>query len=199
MWRRKDDFCHHHNHHYQHHHRRQRHTSGESARTNHSSTTAASTVSLEVFAEDEHQVERYLNGTAAKHLADLRQEEKNLLAEIYDLEQQENKSNIKSSASLQQPQQELVEEEEDDELLEFQRIEREIKLSELRKCLRVIQKQIERQQQQTASSISSPCPTSLRSPPQYQQQLQFANMTDSMLEECRLDAAQQITLLDEQL
>lgn len=81
--------------------------------------------------DDVHQVERFLNGTNTKHLNNLKQEESVLLNEIVELESE-------PSADTGDANEEI-----DEELLEFQRFEREIKLSELRRCLKIVQKQIQ--------------------------------------------------------
>ncbi|KAJ6220545.1 hypothetical protein RDWZM_006357 [Blomia tropicalis] len=194
---------HHHNHHYQH-HRRNRNPSGGAESTNSTiiqgSLTPTTTVSTtEAFEEDEQQVERFLNGTNIKHFNDLKTEESNLLKEIELLELEQSETEIKcrlnsQKESLQKSSNNIDNDDDDDEeLLEFQRIECEIKLSELRKCLLVIQKQIENYRKKLDIEV---CEDQLSINRPICSSLLFANMTDSMLEECRLDAEQQINLDD---
>lgn len=82
--------------------------------------------------DDVHQVELFLNGNNQKHLQTLEQEEIGLLREIEELYTEQNDSI--DGLNL---------EDFDEELAEFQRIEREIKISELEKCLNLVRKQME--------------------------------------------------------
>lgn len=177
----------HHQHHFNHHSLNHSHYHHQQSNSrNLSSSLSSGTTSTEF-----ETVERYLNGTDYKHLATLKDEESLLLREIFDLER-EQPGIVKKSDS---------DEEVDEELLEFQRIEREIKLSELRKCLQIIQKQIENfkrkldldELEETRKQLEEFDKVHRNS-----QLNQFTNMTDSMIEECRLDAAQQINLDSEQ-
>lgn len=201
----------HHNHHFQHHRpHRHRHHSGESCSKNSSSaaSTSGGTTASECspLDEDLDQVERYLNGTTAKHHQTLVGEEANLRKEIAELEREQANPKPTSPKSSHngvhgptETDLDVEDEEDDEELLEFQAIEREIKLSELRKCLETIQKRIEVcRRQMKVEAEEKNHQAQARRPNLNSAVLEFANMTDSMLEECRQDAAAQVNLLEEE-
>lgn len=124
----------HHQHHFNHHNQLVNHYP-ESRKSPSLSFKSSRTVSPlfpnSTNLDDVHQVERFLNGTNTKHLNTLKQEESVLLKEIVELESE-------PAADINDTNEEI-----DEELLEFQRFEREIKLSELRRCLKIVQKQIQ--------------------------------------------------------
>ena len=143
-------------------------------------------------------MERFLNGTSAKNLADLEAEAANLRREIADLEDPHSRRSTPTETNL-----DVEEEEEDDEeLREFQAIEREIKAAELRKCLQTIERRIEQCKEEIRVEKEEAKEVQLLKHKTIKPNLlsrtfdQFAtdSMTDSMIEECRqaADAASQL-------
>nr|XP_046910406.1 beclin-1-like protein A [Dermatophagoides farinae] len=143
----------HHQHHFNHHnqlvnhHQQQQHQDSRKSPSLSfkSSRTISPLFPNSTNPDDVHQVERFLNGNNSKHLNALEQEESLLLKEIFELESEQSELELQQTSSTTNSSQnkQTNDEEVDEELLEFQRIEREIKLSELRKCLQIVQKQIQ--------------------------------------------------------
>lgn len=178
----------HHQHHFNHHNLNYSHFNQQPQQH---SRNLSSALSFATTGTEFETVERFLNGTDLKHFTTLKEEESLLLREILELEREQSSGAKKNNDGEE-------EDEIDEELLEFQRIEREIKLSELRKCLQLIQKQIENYRQKMEIEHFEEERKQLNELDSNQsrnsQLGQFVNMTDSMIEECRLDAAQQVNL-----
>lgn len=135
----------------------------------------------------------------------LRNEESNLLQEIAQLEQEQHRPASSALSQSRKPKPEATttaaddnddeEREDDEELLEFQSIEREIKLSELRKCLSVVQKQIDHYQRRMSFDAAMDKLEGQMMHEQSKQQHSLPlSMTDSMIERSRKTAEDQLNL-----